>query len=75
MDMIETNRLKENIESPPVYHCLVNDAFCVIDSNPSMGKVLHQFNAAHSYVQFTVEAEMNSQIPLLNVLLTRKKSG
>lgn len=75
MAMFESNQLKGIINSLHTYCRYVDDIFCLADSDCQIDTLLDQFNTAHSSIQFTVQLEVDNQMPLLDVLLTRGKDG
>ncbi|XP_064468708.1 uncharacterized protein LOC135382970 [Ornithodoros turicata] len=74
MEYIEEQVLSSHIIDVKFYKCYVDDTFVVLKRNDVIP--FHALlNSVHPNIQFTLEEEENSQLPFLDVLVSRSDSG
>ena len=60
---------------PKLYRRYVDDTFLIFD-NEEQAKLFHEYmNNRHPKINFTIETEQNSQLPFLDILITRQISN
>lgn len=70
-----TKQVKETTECFRVWHHFAHDIFSVIDSNYEVEEVVLQFSVVHSSLQFISKVEMTTEVPFLDLLVTRNGDG
>ena len=72
---IESSKISAIITKCILYKRYVDDIFCVVDERLNPQEILSTVNSAHNNLNFTCELENNSEIPFLDVKITRLADG
>ncbi|MGL4482604.1 MAG: reverse transcriptase domain-containing protein, partial [Lactococcus garvieae] len=75
MSKLENNQLKSDIENLDTYCRYVDDIFIVSPTSTNITNLLKKFNAAHEAIQFTVEKEVDGELPFLDIMVRKTESG
>ena len=71
MTNFEQQALSTSLIQPTCWFRKVDDTFVILPHDNDPTKLLQHLNQQHPRIQFTFETETNSQIPFLDVLVTR----
>ena len=74
VDYQET-KLFLNVKKPLIYYCCVDDTFAAFENGNDCAKFLSSLNSLYSSLRFTLEKELNSSLPFLDVLVGKHKTG
>ena len=64
-----------NEKKPFIYYRYLGDTFAVFENEDDCKKFLSSLNSLDFSLRFTFEKELNSSLPLLDVLVGKNKSG
>ena len=64
-----------NVKKPLIYYDYVDDTFVVFENEDDCEKFIFSINSLHFSLRFTLEKELNSSIPFLDVLSENNKTG
>ena len=73
------SKIEENIDlfsgyKPLVYKRYVDDVFLIFENKDHVKPFLNYMNSIHSNIKFTVEEEVQSTLPFLDLLINRKSN-
>ncbi|XP_046570134.1 uncharacterized protein LOC124278477 [Haliotis rubra] len=71
MTSFEQHALSSSLIKPTCWFRKVDDTFVILPKNNDPTALLQHLNQQHPRIQFTIETETNSQLPFLDVLVTR----
>ncbi|XP_067660465.1 uncharacterized protein [Haliotis asinina] len=71
MTSFEQQALSTSLIKPTCWCRKVDDTFVILPHDNDPSQLLQHLNQHHPRIQFTVETENNSQLPFLDVLVTR----
>lgn len=76
MEDFETSAINSTINKPSTWLRYVDDIFVIWPhGEEQLNKLLEHLNNIHENINFTMEKEINNEIPFLDILITKKQNG